>query len=73
MNDEQLKFNIRPDYIVERHGMKYIAEIKTGAAACPKDISTRRQLLEYAIVSKSNTIILVDANSETIMHVCFND
>ena len=55
-----LDFNVRVDYLVERDGVKYLAEVKTGEAANPKNRGTRRQLLEYALLSDSEVVLLVD-------------
>ena len=46
VDDDRLDFDIRPDYLVERDGVQYLAEIKTGDAANVRNRSTRRQLFE---------------------------
>lgn len=73
VDNEPLNFHIRPDYLVESDGIKYLAEIKTGEAASPTDRLTRRQLIEYASLTNSNTIILVDATEGRIMKVNLHD
>ena len=37
------KFELRPDLLVEKDGIRYIAEIKTGEVANPSNRNTRRQ------------------------------
>ena len=50
--DEALrKFELRPDLLVEKDGIRYIAEIKTGEVANPSNRNTRRQLHEYSYYS----------------------
>lgn len=45
VNSELLKFGTRVDFLVEKDGEKFLAEVKTGASASPSNIQTRRQLL----------------------------
>ena len=47
VDDLKQDFDVRPDFIVEKDGLKYLAEVKTGDAALTKNRGTRRQLLEY--------------------------
>ena len=72
VNDEPLDFNVRPDYLVESKGIKYLAEVKTGEVASPADRATRRQLIEYASLTNSDTIILVDATKGHVMKINFD-
>ena len=73
VDGKPLNFNVRADYLVERNGIKYLAEVKTGDAADPKNIGTRRQLFEYASLSRSEQVILVDATSMKVMLIGFSD
>ena len=73
IDNKPLKFNVRVDYLVEREGVKYIAEVKTGLAAQANYPATRRQLLEYAIIGKTDRIILVDSTLGTVKTVGFNN
>src|SRR5581483_8277677 len=43
-------FDVFADFLVCRAGKKYVADSKTGDCASITDRSTRRQLLEYALV-----------------------
>ena len=71
VNKEMLTFDIRPDFLVEKDGVRFLAEVKTGTAGCPSNKETRRQLLEYAFVTETNTIILVDVTNDFISQICF--
>ncbi|HEX7476296.1 MAG TPA: hypothetical protein VF331_00675 [Polyangiales bacterium] len=60
------------DLIVERGGEQIIAEVKTGSSAPRLErAETRRQLLEYQLVTGSRCVLLVDADAETITEVAF--
>ena len=72
VDNEPVNFYIRPDYLVERDGKRYLAEVKTGESSSPTNTATRRQLCEYSRLSISDGVILVDASDEKIMHVRFN-
>ena len=71
VNKERLTFDVRPDFLVEKDGVQFLAEVKTGIAGCPSNKETRRQLLEYAFVTETNTIILVDVTNDLISQICF--
>jgi len=71
VDSEPLEFSTRVDYLVEKDGQKFLAEVKTGASASPSNILTRRQLLEYAQLSHSKKILLVDATAGKIREIEF--
>jgi hypothetical protein len=71
VNDEKQEFDIRPDYLVDKNGTQYLAEVKTGNAASSANRGTRRQLLEYAALGNTDTIILVDATRGTLQKIRF--
>ena len=63
---------LRADLLVERDGERFVAEVKTGAKATdPTFPPTRRQLLEYRLAFDPHRVLLVDAEAEEIMEVCF--
>ena len=66
-----LEYNTRVDYLVEKDGQQFLAEVKTGASASPSNIITRRQLLEYAHLSHSRKVLLVDATAGKIKEIEF--
>ena len=65
------EFDLRPDFLVERSGYRYIAEIKTGDASNPKNLNTRRQLHEYSHYSGMGSVLLVDPTKNSIQSVSF--
>ncbi|QQR89976.1 MAG: hypothetical protein IPJ88_17735 [Myxococcales bacterium] len=73
VNEKPLSVKLRADAIVERHGQRYVAEIKTGSKAPQiQNSATRRQLLEYACAYGASGVLLVDAENEQIHHVQFD-
>jgi hypothetical protein len=67
---EPLTFGLRADYLVQRAGRRYVAEVKTGRLAPRLSHGpTRRQLLEYSSAFDVHGVILVDADAETLTHV----
>ena len=71
VDDESVEFNVRVDFLVERNGIRYLAEVKTGGAANPKTVSTRRQLFEYSALGHFETVLLVDATKKKVMEIGF--
>ena len=67
------KFDLRPDLLVEKDGVKYIAEVKTGEAANPFNRNTRRQLHEYSFYSKQDIVLLVDPIQKSIKKLSFKN
>ncbi len=65
------KFDLRPDFLVEKNGNRYIAEIKTGEVANPKNRNTRRQLHEYSYYGGYDVILLVDPDTMSITRISF--
>ena len=65
------KYDVRPDFTVEQNGITFLAEVKTGKAADPGNIQTRRQLMEYVRLGENDTVILVDASKKQVMKVSF--
>jgi len=60
------------DFVVERNGERFVAEVKTGSTAPRIDrAETRRQLLEYQVATGARRVLLVDADNETITVVGF--
>ncbi|MDY0001085.1 MAG: hypothetical protein RBU30_07315 [Polyangia bacterium] len=58
---------VRADYLVERGGSRYVAEVKTGVKATdPFYSDTRRQLLEYRVLYDVEGVVLVDMEAERV-------
>ena len=73
IDNKPSNFNVRVDYLVERGGVKYMAEVKTGLAAKASNPATRRQLLEYATIGKTEKIVLVDSTLGTVKTIGFTN
>ena len=71
VDDALSKFDLRPDLLVEKDGVKYIAEVKTGDVASPFNRNTRRQLHEYSFYSNHDVILLVDPIKKSIKKISF--
>ena len=63
---------VRADYVVQKRGARFVAEVKTGSLAPRIDTAaTRRQLLEYEIAFGVDGVLLVDAERDVIHTVSF--
>jgi hypothetical protein len=63
---------VQADFIVEKKGKTFVAEVKTGEFAPDiMETNTRRQLLEYDFVYKPDGILLVDMVERRIKEVEF--
>lgn len=72
VDGERLTFAVRADALVERHGRRFVAEVKGGDAnASVESRATRRQLLEYAQAFGVSEVLLVDVPSARIHRVRF--
>lgn len=72
INGEVTSFPLKIDFIVEKDGLKYVADVKTGAkATSPRHGPTRRQLLEYKLVFQAAGALLVDMTCREIHHLDF--
>ena len=71
IDDELNEFDLRPDLLVEKDGIQYVAEIKTGEVANPSNRNTRRQLHEYSYYSNQDIVLLVDPIKKSIKRLSF--
>ena len=71
IDDELKEFDLRPDLLVEKDGIQYIAEIKTGEVANPSNRNTRRQLHEYSYYSNQEIVLLVNPIRKSIKRLSF--
>ena len=71
IDDDLKQFELRPDFLVEKDGVRYIAEVKTGDVANPVNRNTRRQLHEYSYYSGHDVVLLVDPIKKTIKKINF--
>ena len=66
-NEKKISFTIRPDLLVSKDNVIYVAEIKSGFAASIYNINTRRQLFEYSKVFNSNDELIMTLQSISIV------
>ncbi|MFH0887111.1 MAG: hypothetical protein V1843_02965 [bacterium] len=59
------------DYRVEKNKKVYVAEVKTGNCATIDNAGTRRQLLEYAYVTGTTRVLLIDMEKSKIRLIDF--
>jgi hypothetical protein len=69
-----VEFTLVADYLVERGGRRWVAEVKTGERALDlRHGPTRRQLLEYREAFAVEGVLLVDAEGQTLRSVDFRE
>jgi hypothetical protein len=66
VGDEDRVVLLRADYVVSRAARRYVAEVKTGAAADVGCAPTRRQLIEYEHAFACDGVLLVDPERDRI-------
>ena len=67
-----VEFTLIADYLVERAGRRWVAEVKTGERALDlRHGPTRRQLLEYQQAFAVDGVLLVDAEGGSLSSVSF--
>jgi len=67
-----MEFTLVADYLVERDGRRWVAEVKTGERALDlRHGPTRRQLLEYQQAFGVDGVLLVDAEGRSLSRVSF--
>ena len=68
----ELDVGVTFDFVVLRDGRELIAEVKTGSLVTRlRHAETRRQLLEYQLVSGREAVLLVDPERACITEVSF--
>lgn len=67
------EYDVRADLLVQMGEERVLVEVKTGEAADPRHIPTRRQLREYASVFGVGRVLLFDASRERLLAVEFPD
>jgi hypothetical protein len=72
VDGQELPFTLVADYLVERAGQRWVAEVKTGQRCLDlRHGPTRRQLLEYREAFAADGVLLVDAEGRTLRSVRF--
>jgi len=73
VDGEQVRFELVADYVVERAGRPWVAEVKTGERALDLRFGpTRRQLLEYREAFGVEGVLLVDAEANSLREIHFH-
>ena len=73
VDDRTTEVRLRADYVVEKGGRSYVAEVKTGVLAPQiQTAATRRQLLEYRMAFAISGVLLVDVEAGQIHSVVFD-
>ncbi len=71
-DEEEIEVDLRVDYLVEREGLRYVAEVKTGELAPSlRNAATRRQLLEYRVAYQVDGALLVAVEDASVQVVRF--
>jgi hypothetical protein len=71
---DEVEFTLIADYLVERRGRRWVAEVKTGERALDlRHAPTRRQLLEYRQAFAVDGVLIVDAEGQSLRSVHFRD
>lgn len=72
VGEELLEVALHADFLVERAGRTFVAEVKTGRHA-PRfeHAETRRQLLEYQLGFAVDSVLLVDVENGQLREVSF--
>ena len=69
---DEVRFTLIADYLVEREGKRWVAEVKTGERALDlRHGPTRRQLLEYREAFGADGVLLVDPEGWRVRSVRF--
>lgn len=72
VDDEPIEIRLIADHLVERDGLRFVAEVKTGdAAPSIRTAATRRQLLEYLVAFDCDGVLLVDMEEAVIREIYF--
>jgi len=74
VDGEPVEIRVIADHLVERDGLRYVAEVKTGdAAPSIRTAATRRQLLEYSVAFDCDGVLLVDMEQGIIHEIHFGE
>lgn len=72
INQQKIRYTVRPDGLAVRGRRRYLVEVKTGNTATdPTYPLTRRQLLEYHHAARVDGILFVNADAHTVQCIQF--
>lgn len=67
VDGRETEVDLKLDYVVERNGQRYVAEVKSGEVAPSlAHAPTRRQLIEYGLATQTTDVLLVDPDRRSI-------
>lgn len=73
VDGKEVSFDVKPDFLAQKSGEEWLIEVKTGSAASPTTIATRRQLREYASLFPGKRYALFDATKKHLYEVEFDE
>ncbi|MET0343477.1 MAG: hypothetical protein ABW252_20870 [Polyangiales bacterium] len=72
LDGEPHAVQLQADFVLQREGKKFVAEVKTGKAAkLEQAAETRRQMLEYQLAFGVDAMLLIDADAKVVRMVRF--
>ena len=71
IDGENKTVTVTPDWLVQRDGLTFLVEVKTGGQANPNQAKTRRQLLEYYLFGEADGVVYFDADRDLAKEVRF--
>lgn len=72
VDGEAHQVNLRADFLVEKEGRRFVAEVKSGEESVKvTGRATRRQLLEYLYAFEVSGILLVDMRDNEVRRIEF--
>jgi Holliday junction resolvase-like predicted endonuclease len=73
VDEREYQNHVKADFIVQRDGLKYVVDVKTGAQVKkPTNADIRRQLLEYYLIYRTDGVLLVDMENKKIHTIEFD-
>ncbi|MFA8437023.1 MAG: hypothetical protein ACEPOZ_21160 [Marinifilaceae bacterium] len=74
VDGKEVVVSLAADFLVEKDGLNYLVEVKTGKTVANVEYgNTRRQLMEYYHVMDADGLLLLDVESQRIQEVCFDE
>ncbi|HEX5661264.1 MAG TPA: hypothetical protein VFX59_28940 [Polyangiales bacterium] len=71
VDGEPQAINLAGDWLLEKGGQSFLAEVKTGKAAKLENEATRRQILEYQLAFGVDAILLLDMDAKVMRTIRF--
>lgn len=71
VDNQPVEVRLEADLIVSQRGKLMLVEVKTGKSASPRNILTRRQLLEYSLHYPVDGLLLLDVDQDQLYEIEF--